>query len=70
VEPTDKENLMTAKSAEATSEEEWTSLGTCHYGGEDEEATVMAAHADGTGWIAVCDQHTGDAKKDGYAPES
>jgi hypothetical protein len=51
-------------------DESWTSLGPCHYGGEDEEATVMAARSDGTGWIAVCDQHKKDAKKDGFEPDS
>ena len=51
-----------------TSEEEMTTLGPCHYGGEDDEATMMATRSDGTGWIAVCDEHKKDAKKDGFEP--
>jgi hypothetical protein len=54
----------------ATLDESWTSLGLCHYGGENEDATTMASREDGTGWIAVCDQHKDDAKKDGFQPEA
>lgn len=42
-------------------------LGTCHYGGLDEEATAMAVREDGTGWIAVCDEHREQAEQDGFA---
>jgi uncharacterized protein YegP (UPF0339 family) len=41
-------------------------LGLCHYGGEGEEATTMAVRTDGTGWIAVCDEHKKDAEQDGF----
>lgn len=42
-------------------------LGPCHYG-PDDEATIAASHSDGTGWIAVCDDHVDQAKKDGFEP--
>ena len=59
----------TKEKTENSIDESWTSLGPCHYGGEDEEATTMAARSDGTGWIAVCDEHRDDATKDGFEPE-
>lgn len=49
--------------------ESWTSLGSCHYGSEEEEATTLAVQSDGTGWISVCDQHKDEARKDGFEPE-
>lgn len=57
------------QSADSIANESWTSLGQCHFGGENEEATTLAVHADGSGWISVCDQHKDDAKKEGYEPE-
>ena len=54
---------------ERTSVEELTNLGPCHYGGEDSKpATMMAARTDGTGWIAVCDEHKDKARDDGFEP--
>jgi hypothetical protein len=44
------------------------SLGKCHYGDFDEAATATAVREDGTGWIAVCDEHRDRAEKDGYVP--
>jgi hypothetical protein len=61
---------MGTDAEERTSEEAMTTLGPCHYGGEDDEATMMAVRADGTGWISICDEHKKDAKKDGFEPET
>ena len=44
------------------------SLGKCHYGDFDEAATATATRSDGTGWIAICDEHRDQAEKDGYVP--
>jgi hypothetical protein len=44
------------------------SLGKCHYGGFDEAATATAVREDGTGWIAICEEHRDQAEKDGYVP--
>jgi len=44
------------------------SLGKCHYGDFEEAATAAAVKEDGTGWIAVCDEHRDRAEKDGYKP--
>ena len=44
------------------------SLGKCHYGDFDEAATATAVREDGTGWIAICDEHRDQAEKDGYVP--
>ena len=44
------------------------SLGKCHYGDFEEAATATAVREDGTGWIAVCDEHRDRAEKDGYVP--
>ena len=41
-------------------------LGTCHFGGLDEPATLIATHADGTGWIAVCEEHRQEAEQEGF----
>ena len=43
-----------------------TNLGPCHYGQED-AATVIATREDGTGWIAICEDHRGDAENDGFS---
>ena len=43
-------------------------LGKCHYGDFDEAATATAVREDGSGWIAVCDEHRDQAEKDGYVP--
>ena len=44
------------------------SLGKCHYGDFEEAATATAVKEDGTGWIAICDEHRDRAEKDGYTP--
>jgi len=44
------------------------SLGKCHYGDFEEAATATAVKEDGTGWIAICDEHRDRAEKDGYQP--
>jgi len=44
------------------------SLGKCHYGDFEEAATATAVKEDGTGWIAICDEHRDRAEKDGYKP--
>ena len=44
-------------------------LGLCHFGGADEPASVLATRTDGTGWIAVCEEHTKDAEEQGYVIE-
>jgi hypothetical protein len=44
------------------------SLGKCHYGDFDEAATATAVREDGTGWIAICEEHRDQAEKDGYVP--
>ncbi|HET6818476.1 MAG TPA: hypothetical protein VFH66_14705 [Mycobacteriales bacterium] len=44
------------------------SLGKCHYGDFDEAATATAVREDGTGWIAICDEHRDKAEQDGYVP--
>jgi len=44
------------------------SLGKCHYGDFNEAATTTAVKEDGTGWIAICDEHRDQAEKDGYTP--
>jgi len=44
------------------------SLGKCYYGDFDEAATATAVREDGSGWIAVCDEHRDKAEKDGYVP--
>jgi hypothetical protein len=44
------------------------SLGKCHYGDFEEAATATAVKEDGTGWIAICDEHRDRAEEDGYTP--
>ena len=44
------------------------SLGKCYYGDFDEAATATAVREDGTGWIAICDEHRDKAEQDGYVP--
>ena len=44
------------------------SLGKCYYGDFDEAATATAVRDDGTGWIAICEEHRDKAEKDGYKP--
>jgi len=41
-------------------------LGLCRYGDTEEDATKMAVRKDGTGWIAVCDDHVDQAEQDGF----
>ena len=47
--------------------EEMTTLGQCRYCESD--ATRMAPHKDGTGWVAICDEHEKEAKDDDFVPE-
>jgi hypothetical protein len=44
-------------------------IGLCHFGGEDEPASILATREDGTGWIAVCEQHTKEAEEQGFVLE-
>ena len=44
-------------------------LGLCHFGSENEPASRLATRSDGTGWIAVCDEHTKDAEERGFVVE-
>lgn len=57
------------RSGTTTTTEMEINLGPCHFcGAEDgKEATTMASREDGTGWIAICDEHTDDAQKSGFA---
>jgi hypothetical protein len=41
-------------------------LGPCHYDDFGEDAVAIAVHADGTGWIPVCEQHLQRAQASGY----
>ena len=50
-----------------TPAEEMTTLGQCRYCEND--ATRMAPHKDGTGWVAICDEHEKEAKDDDFVPE-
>jgi hypothetical protein len=47
--------------------EEMTTLGQCRYC--ENEATRMAPHKDGTGWIAICEDHEKEARSDDFRPE-
>jgi hypothetical protein len=47
--------------------EEMTTLGQCRYC--ENEAKRMAPHKDGTGWIAICDEHEKQARDDDFKPE-
>jgi hypothetical protein len=44
-------------------------LGICHFGGAEEPASLLASREDGTGWIAVCEEHTKDAEEQGFVVE-
>jgi hypothetical protein len=44
-----------------------TTLGQCRYCESD--ATRMAPHKDGTGWVAICDEHEKEARDDDFVPE-
>jgi hypothetical protein len=52
---------------ERTPVEEMTTLGQCRYCESD--AKRMAPHKDGTGWVAICDEHEKEAKDDDFVPE-
>ena len=52
---------------ERTPVEEMTTLGQCRYCEND--AKRMAPHKDGTGWVAICDEHEKEAKDDDFVPE-
>jgi hypothetical protein len=47
--------------------EEMTTLGQCRYCEND--AKRLAPHKDGTGWIAICDEHEKEARNDDFEPE-
>ena len=47
--------------------DEMTTLGQCRYCEND--AKRMAPHKDGTGWVAICDEHEKEAKDDDFVPE-
>lgn len=47
--------------------EKMTTLGQCRYCEND--AIRMAPHKDGTGWIAICDDHEKEARSDDFKPE-
>jgi hypothetical protein len=47
--------------------EEMTTLGQCRYC--ENQAKRMAPHKDGTGWIAICDEHEKEARADDFKPE-
>jgi hypothetical protein len=47
--------------------EEMTTLGQCRYCEND--AKRMAPHKDGTGWVAICDEHEKEARDDDFVPE-
>jgi hypothetical protein len=44
-------------------------IGLCHFGGADEPASILATREDGTGWIAVCEEHMKDAEEQGFVLE-
>jgi hypothetical protein len=44
-------------------------IGLCHFGGADEPASILATREDGTGWIAVCEEHAKDAEEQGFVLE-
>ena len=44
-------------------------LGICHFCDDGKPASVLASRSDGTGWIAVCDEHTNNAEEQGYTVE-
>jgi hypothetical protein len=44
-------------------------LGICHFGGASEPASRLATRSDGTGWIAVCEEHTKEAEDAGFVLE-
>ena len=63
--------VSTAASAHGPSRQKVTetveiNLGLCRYGDTEEDATKMAVRKDGTGWIAVCDDHVDQAEQDGF----
>jgi len=47
--------------------EELTTLGLCRYCEND--ATQMASHKDGTGWVGICDEHEQKARDDDFVPK-
>jgi hypothetical protein len=46
---------------------DWMNLGPCHYD-QEHDAAVVATREDGTGWIAVCEEHIDEAKQNGFEP--
>jgi hypothetical protein len=46
---------------------DWMNLGPCHYD-QEHDAVVVATREDGTGWIAVCEEHMDEAKQNGFEP--
>lgn len=41
-------------------------LGTCFYGGLEEDAPYVGRKPDESGWISVCEEHKQQAEGDGY----
>lgn len=50
-----------------TPADEMTTLGQCRYC--ENEAKRLAPHKDGTGWVAICDEHEQKARDDDFVPE-
>jgi len=41
-------------------------LGSCFYGGLEDDAVYVGRKPDETGWISVCEEHKQQAEGDGY----
>jgi len=41
-------------------------LGTCFYGGLEEDAAYIGRKPEDSGWISVCEEHRQQAEGDGY----
>ena len=64
---TDEQDQGSFTEEDRTPAEKMTTLGQCRYCEND--ATRMAPHKDGTGWVAICDEHEKEAKDDDFVPE-
>jgi hypothetical protein len=62
----DKQDREHFTEDDRTPVEEMTTLGQCRYC--ENEAVRMAPHKDGTGWVAICDEHEKEAKDDDFVP--
>lgn len=58
---------MGTEDMDRTPVEEMTTLGQCRYCEND--AKRLAPHKDGTGWVAICDEHEQEARDDDFVPE-